>query len=102
MNKKLFTGFMVTIIFFLLVAFFQQCSSNRKLNHQEKQIDSLQTVVYGIQDNVNHLPDKKYIKIEGLKTEKRMIQATDRKILDVNRQSEIDIEIEKLEKNEIK
>ena len=37
------------------------------------------------------------ITIEGLKVEKRMIQSTDRKILDVNRQSEIDKEIENLE-----
>jgi hypothetical protein len=37
------------------------------------------------------------LKIEGLKSEKRMIQSTDRKILDVNRQTEIDNEIIKLE-----
>ena len=37
------------------------------------------------------------IEIEGLKAEKRMIQSTDRKIMDVNRQSKIDIEIKKLE-----
>ena len=44
---------------------------------------------------------KKYqqqILIEGLKSEKRMIQATDRKMLDVQRQTEIDKEIEKLNK----
>ena len=39
----------------------------------------------------------KMLKIEGLKVEKRMIQSTDRKILDVNRQSEIDKEIQNLE-----
>jgi hypothetical protein len=38
----------------------------------------------------------KEIKIEGLKSEKRMIQATDRKIMDVNRQTEIDKEISKI------
>jgi hypothetical protein len=37
------------------------------------------------------------LKIEGLKTEKRMIQSTDRRILDVNRQTEIDNEIIELE-----
>jgi len=41
---------------------------------------------------------EKMIKVEGLKSEKRMIQSTDRKLLDVNRQSEIDKEIQKLEK----
>ena len=40
---------------------------------------------------------KKMLTIEGLKAEKRMIQSTDRKILDVNRQSEIDKEIQVLE-----
>ena len=40
---------------------------------------------------------KKAIEMEGLKVEKRMIQSTDRKIMDVNRQSEIDAEIKKLE-----
>jgi hypothetical protein len=40
----------------------------------------------------------KEIKIEGLKAEKRMIQSTDRKILDVNRQAEIDKELQQLEK----
>ena len=37
------------------------------------------------------------LQIEGLKSEKRMIQASDRKILDVQRQTEIDNEITKLE-----
>lgn len=41
---------------------------------------------------------KKEIKIEGLKSEKRMIQSTDRRILDVNRQTEIDNEITNLQK----
>ena len=39
------------------------------------------------------------LQIEGLKSEKRMIQSTDRKILDVNRQTEIDNEITKLQNN---
>ena len=40
----------------------------------------------------------KDLKIEGLKAEKRMIQATDRKMLDVQRQTAIDEELKKLEK----
>jgi hypothetical protein len=38
------------------------------------------------------------LEIEGLKAEKRMIQSTDRTMLDVNRQSEIDSQLKKLEK----
>ena len=41
---------------------------------------------------------KRELKIEGLNSEKRMIQSTDRKLFDMNRQSEIDKEISQLEK----
>ena len=37
--------------------------------------------------------------IMGLESEKRMIQATDRKLLDVHRQTQIDQEIKKLKSN---
>ena len=40
----------------------------------------------------------KKLAIEGLKVEKRLIQSTDRKLLDVTRQSKIDEEISSLEK----
>ena len=43
----------------------------------------------------NELRDE--IKIEGLKSEKRMIQATDRKLMDVQRQTQIEQEINILE-----
>jgi hypothetical protein len=46
---------------------------------------------------LENLPTKKDIQIEGLKVEKRMIQATDRKIMDVQRQSEIEKEIDNLQ-----
>jgi hypothetical protein len=36
------------------------------------------------------------LKIMGLESEKRMIQATDRKLLDVQRQTQIEDEIKKL------
>jgi hypothetical protein len=61
---------------------------NKKIESLTEKIDSLETIVVTKQD----------LTIEGLKSEKRMIQSTDRKILDVNRQSEIDKEIEKLTK----
>jgi hypothetical protein len=38
------------------------------------------------------------LKIMGLESEKRMIQATDRKLLDVQRQTQIEEEIKKLKK----
>jgi hypothetical protein len=83
------------IIFaFMLIVFVQQCNNSSRLSKIEKQekitnsqLDSMCTA-----KELN-----KYLEIEGLKAEKRMIQSTDRKILDVNRQSEIDSEIKKLE-----
>lgn len=75
-------------IMFLLVViiFFKTCTTNTKVQNVNDSVDSLSVKL------------RKEIKIEGLKSEKRAIQASDRKILDVNRQTEIDQEISKLEK----
>jgi hypothetical protein len=81
-------------LFLTLIILLKQCGVNRDINKlyknakiQSSYIDSLCT-----KNELNRI-----IEIEGLKAEKRMIQSTDRKIMDVNRQSEIDIEIKKLE-----
>lgn len=80
-------------LFFVILVFFRTCNTNNKIEKLEKKIISNQLK----QDStLNEL--KKEIKIEGLKSEKRMIQSTDRKILDVNRQTEIDKELSELEK----
>jgi hypothetical protein len=77
----------VRIMFFLVVIiFFKTCTTNTKVQNVNDSVDSLSVKL------------RKEIKIEGLKSEKRAIQASDRKILDVNRQTEIDQEISKLEK----
>lgn len=75
-------------IFLLVVITFNTCgnpnkTTNKRIETLSKKIDSLQTVV----------ATKKDLQIEGLKAEKRMIQSTDRKILDVQRQTAIDNEI---------
>lgn len=75
------------IMFFLVVIiFFKTCTTNTKVQNVNDSVDSLSVKL------------RKEIKIEGLKSEKRAIQASDRKILDVNRQTEIDQEISKLDK----
>jgi hypothetical protein len=77
----------VRIMFFLvIIVFFKTCTTNTKVQNVNDSVDSLSVEL------------RKEIKIEGLKSEKRAIQASDRKILDVNRQTEIDQEISKLEK----
>jgi len=81
----------------IIIIFLKTCSTNSKI---DKTRTELSTVVTRIDSVVSISASKqdieKIIKIEGLKSEKRMIQSTDRKILDVTRQSEIDKELEKL------
>ena len=79
---------------FLILIFFNTCGSgdtksiNKRLDKLTTQVDSLRSTSI----------TKKDLQLEGLKSEKRMIQSTDRKMMDVNRQSEIDKEIESLQK----
>mgnify|MGYP000892579137 CR=1 FL=1 len=61
-------------------------------------LNTLKKEVKAQREIINALPTAKDLQIEGLKSEKRMIQATDRKILDVQRQTQIEQEIKKLEK----
>lgn len=73
------------VVFLLvLVIFMKTCSTNGKVDKVTQRVDSLEVKLTND------------IKIEGLKSEKRMIQSTDRKILDVQRQTEIDKELNKL------
>ena len=74
------------MVFLVVIIFFKTCTTNTKVQNVNDSVDSLSVKL------------RKEIKIEGLKSEKRTIQASDRKILDVNRQTEIDQEISKLEK----
>lgn len=84
----------------VLVIFFKTCTTNGKIEKVEKDLSSkITTADSSIKVKLITPKDlERMLKIEGLKVEKRMIQSTDRKILDVNRQSEIDKEIQKLEK----
>lgn len=78
------------ILVLLVLTFFRSCGTNSELKKVKKELQTLQT-------QIKDFPSKKDLEIEGLKSEKRMIQSTDRKMLDVNRQSEIDREIQKLQ-----
>ena len=79
--------------FLLLVIFMNTCGNPNKVTN--KRLDALTAKIDSLQSTT---VSKKELQIEGLKAEKRMIQSTDRKMLDVNRQAEIDKEIEKLSK----
>lgn len=88
----------VTIIVALM--FIKTCSINNRIDKLyrdiDKQIISLDSSIKSETASKNEI--QKMLLIEGLKSEKRMIQSTDRKMMDVNRQSEIDKEIELLVK----
>jgi len=87
-------------LFLVLIIFFKTCTTNSKIKNESDKIQVLNNKVDSLEITIDKLSNNitKQIKIEGLKSEKRMIQSTDRKILDVNRQSEIDKEIETLNK----
>ena len=78
------------IIVLLLLTYFKSCSIDSEVTKVKKEFQAQKAVI-------DSLPTTKDVKIEGLKAEKRMIQSTDRKMLDVTRQTEIDKEIQKLE-----
>lgn len=84
------------IVVLLILIYFKSCGVSGELNGVKKESKQLQTKIYEIENKIYELPTKIDLEIEGLKSEKRMIQASDRRILDVQRQTEIDNEIKKL------
>lgn len=83
--KYIENNFEILVVFILIINLFLKCSSDKKITKLNEKIDKLE------------IRQEKVIQLEGLKSEKRMIQSTDRKILDVQRQSELDKEISNLE-----
>jgi 5-methylcytosine-specific restriction endonuclease McrBC GTP-binding regulatory subunit McrB len=73
-----------------LLSFFKSCGDSRELTKIKKEIKEIKDSTYTKKEFNREL------KIMGLEAEKRMIQATDRKLLDVQRQTQIEVEIEKL------
>jgi hypothetical protein len=61
-------------------------SLNKRIDKMSNKVDSLEMIIVTHED----------LRIEGLRAEKRMIQSTDRKMLDVTRQAEIDKELSSL------
>lgn len=98
--NKFFTNHGSKVIIGLLVLiYFKSCGVDNELTRVKDNIIQLQLDVDSVNVNVGNLPTDTDIEIEGLKAEKRMIQATDRKIFDVNRQNQIETQIKVLEKN---
>lgn len=81
---------LVTALMFLLLV--QNCNQNSNIKSIKKEIVHVRQANDSIATQL-----KNEIRIEGLKSELRMIQATDRKILDVQRQNQIEAEIKSTE-----
>jgi hypothetical protein len=87
------TNINLIVIGFLVLLLLRSCNSDSKTLN--KKIDRLSAKIDSLQGSA---VTKTELTIEGLRVEKRMIQSTDRKMIDVQRQSDIDNEIKKLEK----
>lgn len=86
------------IIILLVLIYFKACSISGDVERVKKDLRATEVLFKDLDKNIQKLPTSVDLKIEGLQSEKRMIQATDRKMLDVQRQTAIEKEIEKLKK----
>ena len=91
MKKFIQEKFTIIVLVLTLLSFFKSCGDGREISKIRKEIQEIKDSTYSKKELDIRL------QIEGLKSEKRMIQSTDRKILDVTRQTQIDQEITSLE-----
>ena len=82
----------ILLVLFVLL-FFRSCGDGSELKKLRKEVEFQRELL-------NKLPTKVDLQIEGLQAEKRMIQATDRNILDVRRQTEIEELIRQLQESQ--
>ena len=87
-----------SLIFLMdVLVYFKSCGVDSELNRVKKELKIEHESTAEIKAVLKELPNKTDLRIEGLKAEKRMIQGTDRKMLDVQRQNEIERLIDELE-----
>lgn len=90
MKKFIENNFTVIVLIISLLSFFKGCGDSRELSKIKNEIKQIKENTY-TKDEL-----QRELTISGLEAEKRMIQATDRKLLDVRRQTEIEEEIKRL------
>lgn len=91
MKQFIEKNFTVIVLVIALLTFFKGCSDSREISKIKNEIKEIKDSTY-TKTELN-----KVLKAEGLRSEKRMIQATDRKMLDVQRQTQIDEELKVLD-----
>jgi len=90
MKNFIKNNFIIITLVITLLGLFKSCGDSRELSKMRKEVESIKDSTYTKTELDIEL------KIMGLESEKRMIQATDRKLLDVQRQTQIEDEIKKL------
>ena len=80
-------NFTLIVLIIALLTLFKSCGDGRELSKIRKEIELIKDSTY------TKTELERELKIVGLESEKRMIQATDRKLLDVQRQTQIEEEI---------
>lgn len=90
MKKFIEQNFTVIICCLFLLITLKSCRDSQNLSQIKSEINSIKNNTY-TKDELSV-----ELKISGLEAEKRMIQSTNRSIMDVRRQTEIDEEIKKL------
>ena len=70
--------------FLVLIIFFKTCSTNTRVEKVRESVTKTNERVDSLTIQL-----RKEIKIEGLESERRMIQSTDREMMDVTRQERI-------------
>ena len=89
--------FVVIVLVLIVLGGIKSCADSRKMDTILKESISIKNEIKSIKDSTYTKTQlNAQLKISGLESEKRMIQATDRKILDVQRQNEIEKEIKVL------
>ena len=91
------------IALLVLVIFLQTCGVKSGLRDTEdvviRQIEAVHTRLDSLDQMISTLPTATDLEVEGLRSEHRMIQSTDRKKMDLERQNVIEERIEALTKN---
>lgn len=98
LNKFLVEHGMKVVIILLALNYVKSCGIDSEVTRVKKELRLTQVEINEIDSTIATLPTSVDMQIEALKAEKRMIQATNRKMLDVQRQNEIEKEIEALQK----
>ena len=100
--KKLFSFLdkwgVLIIIVLLLFVWIRSCSNGKRLTRVEKTVDTkVEKMARVLDSSLADKPSVIDLRIEGLRAEKRAIQACDRRKFDLDREIKIDEEIASLE-----